>query len=799
MSRSPWRTALALLGLLALSGCGAYFNTYYNASQAYRKGEKTLAESGVKSARANYDDCMKISSKLLQFYPESRWVDDTILLIGQCYVRLEQHHRALRKFDELESRFPYSPLLPTGRVWRSRALLSLGREIDCLAELARLDLDRLERRDRVEALRVYADLYRQDQDRSRLLEVQDRLLSTARRNLDKAAAHADLAATFEEGGQWEEALKHYNAVRRYRPARALLFRSWLGSLDNSLRLGRLENVERRLRKLRKDERFYEERHALDLRQGWLAELQGRPEEAAGSWQAILKDFPRTESSAAAAHSLGRVYLFQHDQLDSARTYFKRTAAEKSASPWADSSKAALLLVEALDKAHREVLRLDEQMRRCRARLDPDSVRLEYARTLLPRLHARLDSLAADSLRRLAPAADSLLGGVTGDSLVQAAPVPPAPQAPPARPAPARRTLETERSRAAAARPALEEEEVVVGAVDSLRALNPETGRRGGGRKRMFDFQRREREAGRADSLRQAQTADSLRLGLERARLRLQDSLLVAGVLDTLSRRPPIDSLRLGAEVDSLCGLGFDQRFYLAELVSGRLRKPERADSLMRALIDEACATTEQASRLRYAYGVLRLDQFADSSGRQWLRQLIERWPLALAANPARDRLGLPRAMTLEDSAAVLLESAESLWLRQRDPLTARRAYHQLADRYPTTPQAGTALLAAGAIAWEELENPALAQPDYQRLLRDFPRHAGADLVRRRLGQAVAPAPSAQAAKIEEVQTVETTQVQLDESGKFIDPDRDKPIADRLSALRLRFRETGRLRLEQVLE
>lgn len=777
-SRRPRRRALLpLLAALLLAGCGAYYNTYYNASQAYRKGEKALAESGAKTALPSYDDCLKISSKLLQFYPDSRWVDDTILLIGQCYVRMAQEHRALRKFDELEARFPDSPLLPRARIWRARALLNLGREGDCLAQLAPMDLERLERGDRVQALRVFADLYHRDEDRPRLLEVQERLLRTARRNADKAAAHADLAATCEESGQWEEALRHYNAVRRYRPARALLFRSWLGHLDNNLRLGRLETVERRLRSLRKDERFYEERHALDLRQGWLDERQGRATQAVADWRTILKDFPRTESSAAAAHSLGRVFLFQQDRLDSARVYFKRTSSEKAGSPWADSSKAALELVEALDKALLEVRRLDGLIQKRRAGLDPDSARLELARTFLPRLHARRDSLAADSLRRLASSDSARVdSSFAGDTTRADASAPP--RAALTRPP----------------RPALDPAEE--GHADSL-AQAPA---RRGGRTRLFDFQKKERETERADSLRRAQAADSLRQALEGARRRALDSLLVAAVLDTLSARPAIDSLRLGSEADSLGRLRIDQCSYLAELQAGRLRRPQRADSLLRVLLEDPGADDEQAPRLRYAYGALRLDQFADSTGRDWLRQVVARWPLSLAANPARDRLGLPRALTLEDSAAVLLEEAEERWQRERDPLAAIKAYHLVAARYPRAPQAGTALLAAGAIAWDELENPALAREDFRRFLKEHPGDPGANLVRRRLGQAVEePRAAVAAPKQEETQQVATAEAQLDEAGKFVDPEAGRPWTERLAALRERFRETGRLRVEQVLE
>ena len=755
------RLALALLLLGA--GCGAYFNTYYNASKAYRKGEATLeGASGAKAARSSYDDCLKISSKLLQFYPDSRWVDDTVLLIGQCYYRLDQHHRAIRKFDELEASYPDSPLLPRARIWRARSYLALGREDDCLSDLARMDLAELERADRTEALRVYAELYRGEKSRDRLLEVLGRSLEEARFR-DKADLNADMAATLEEEGRWEDALRHYNAVRRYRPAHSLLFRSWLGTLDNSLRLGRLDQVERRVSKLRKDERFYEERHALDLREGWLKERQGRLLEARVTWALILKDFPRTESSAAASYSLGRSFLVVDDQLDSARTYLKRTASEKQGSAWADSSTQQLALLETLDKSRKEIRRLDGLWTQRRTALDPDSARLTLARSFLPSLRARRDSLVADSLKGLKAAADSAMAV---DSLSLSA----VPQAKPA---------------------------------DSLHVSKEPEGRKGS-RTRLFNFQRKEREAARADSLREAQHADSLRLALEQALRRREDSLWVAAVLDTLSRTPSIDSLRLGTEADSLSRLAFDQRFYLSEVLLQRLGRASQADSLLALLCDNPVATGEQLSRAQFAAARLKLDQGADSSARSGLRELLDKWPMSPVANAARDLLGLPRMLSAEDSAAVLLELAENRWQAEADPLTSLADYGRVAERYPGLPPSATALLAAGAIAWEDLENPVLAAASYRRFLKDFPEHAMADAVRRRLGQAVEEKSSAKGkgpgkTVEEEAQQVATAQAVTDEAGAFMDPDQQKPLGTRLQEFRLRFKELGRLRLEQILE
>jgi len=396
VSRAVRRTAAALAAawwLLALAGCGAYFNTYYNAQRAYEDGLKAVRSGGGGAGRTQFDDCLKISSKLLQFYPESRWVDDTILMIGQCYVLLDQHHRALRKFDELAARFPESKRLETARVWRAKALFGLQRWDACRQELAQLDLERLEREDRVEALRTWAELHRAAGDLDRLVEVQQRLLKTARKRPVRGEIHAQIARTCAELGQHEQAARHYAAVRRNRPSLEIQLEGRLGEIDNLIRLGRVDAAADRLKTLRKDERFYEHRDAVQLRAGWIDEAAGEPLRALGDWARLLEEFPRSESSAAAAYSIGRVYLRTYDRPDSARVYFARSRQERSTGVWADSSAKEIAVLDRLEEVQGELDDLDAALADADARLDPDSLRVRLAWSLLPQLRR----LSADSL------------------------------------------------------------------------------------------------------------------------------------------------------------------------------------------------------------------------------------------------------------------------------------------------------------------------------------------------------------------------------------------------------------------
>ncbi len=101
--RKPWVLALFFF----LSGC-AYFNTFYNAEQSFRKAERIYAQQGTLTpqARQEYDRVIEKCSKILQFHPRSKYVDDALFMMAVAYSRKKEREKAKKKFEELLFYFP---------------------------------------------------------------------------------------------------------------------------------------------------------------------------------------------------------------------------------------------------------------------------------------------------------------------------------------------------------------------------------------------------------------------------------------------------------------------------------------------------------------------------------------------------------------------------------------------------------------------------------------------------------------------------------------------------------------------
>jgi TolA-binding protein len=188
--------AFALIALLALSGC-VYFNTFYNARRYFGQAEKSY-QSGDKlsaQARENYEKVIEKCSKVLQFYPTSKYVDDALFLMGVSHSRLGEREKGRRKFEELITFYPESPFVP-------EAHLELGRlyiEIDRF-DLARYELDQVSGKLAERAAMLKARSFYDEKDYEKALQAfEDFLTCFPRSSLRKEVYFMASKAAKEKG------------------------------------------------------------------------------------------------------------------------------------------------------------------------------------------------------------------------------------------------------------------------------------------------------------------------------------------------------------------------------------------------------------------------------------------------------------------------------------------------------------------------------------------------------------------------------------------------------------------------
>lgn len=146
------RRLFTLLILLFLAGgCGqpvknswtnfrAYYNTYYNAKKNFESGLKKVQsqdlqidpsqpvrihKAPVKAGTQDFQKAIDKCAKILRKFPESKWADDAILLMGKSYYYQGKYFSALQKFDELGNVTNTAKKGAASIIWKGRTLLDL--------------------------------------------------------------------------------------------------------------------------------------------------------------------------------------------------------------------------------------------------------------------------------------------------------------------------------------------------------------------------------------------------------------------------------------------------------------------------------------------------------------------------------------------------------------------------------------------------------------------------------------------------------------------------------------------------
>ncbi len=119
----------AVLAAAVMLGSCVYFNTLYNARKIYGEAEETRENKGGevdRNLREKYSEVITKCAKIIRDYPDSKWVDDAIFLMGQSLVRQGEYDKGMRKFNELTTNYPESGYVPKSIYWLAKANYAKG-------------------------------------------------------------------------------------------------------------------------------------------------------------------------------------------------------------------------------------------------------------------------------------------------------------------------------------------------------------------------------------------------------------------------------------------------------------------------------------------------------------------------------------------------------------------------------------------------------------------------------------------------------------------------------------------------
>jgi cellulose synthase operon protein C len=403
---SMLRRSLALIiVVVVLAGCGetsflgrhvdnftAFYNTFYNARKSFDRGIENLQGAqaaidrdrflavypppGPVGNRQDFDDAIRRSADILREHPNSRWIDDAVMLIGKSYFYQQNYNAAAQKFREtieLDTR-----LQDEARFWLARTLIANGEydaAQDHLAET--LTREQIDRRVLPQMHLSQADLAVRLRDWAGAIDALQSGLRDIRDRQDEARGWFLLGQVYDEVGEVAQAQAAFERVTRLSAPFELDYAARLLATTLHAEMGDRAAATEGLRRMERDGKYSDRRAEIAYMRGRALVKLGEPDEAFYVFDDVLysQNYDVSRVRARVHRALADLYRYDYGDYTLAAAHYDTSASSIPAPrqgqvmpPGVPTRSAILDSREIADvfrtfaRVHEEVARMDSLLR-----------------------------------------------------------------------------------------------------------------------------------------------------------------------------------------------------------------------------------------------------------------------------------------------------------------------------------------------------------------------------------------------------------------------------------------------------
>lgn len=351
-----------LLLVIFNSGCGplkpvgrfydnftAYYNTFYNVKKKFNEAERVRRKNIREHDNPNteptvpintYQTVIESGASLLEYYPDSRWIDDTLIIMGIAYFRLGEYGRAERKFSELITIFPNSEHVSTAYVWRARVVAEQGRleeaEKGLFAALPYIK----RKHELAEANLILGHLYEQKRQWSDASSYYEKSVTGLTERDERINAYFSLGNALLNQKRYEEAKDaFYTVINKSRSTRQVFDASILWSRC-MLALSNYAEAEQLLLRLRRNPEFEALIASIDVEIAALAVATGDIDRGIELYQDFINNSENSAEKGIAYYRLGEIYRDHKTDLAVAQAKFDSVSSSGADRSLVDSARTA---------------------------------------------------------------------------------------------------------------------------------------------------------------------------------------------------------------------------------------------------------------------------------------------------------------------------------------------------------------------------------------------------------------------------------------------------------------------------
>ena len=343
---------IIILCIIFVLGC-AYYNTFFNAKEYYKTGEKkqknSISDNVPSDVKTSYNNAIKKCWKLIDTYGDSsEYADDALLLIGKSHYNIQEYELSEKVLNQFLLKYLNSELIPDAKLWLAKNYIELEKDDEALDLLDNIFDNKVSNEVAAKAFFILGNLYFKNEDYENAIDNFQKCVEITDDDEIKGEAEYKSGESFFILEEYENAIYHFQKIQKLDVPVIKEYEAIMQKINALSKLERYEEADQILRLMLSNQRFIDQFSLIETKLANISEIQGDIEYAMELYYDILNKYPKKEGAALSAFYLGQLYEFEYGDFDSAKTYYDRVNQEYNRSEAKeDATSRANLLKEYL--------------------------------------------------------------------------------------------------------------------------------------------------------------------------------------------------------------------------------------------------------------------------------------------------------------------------------------------------------------------------------------------------------------------------------------------------------------------
>jgi tetratricopeptide (TPR) repeat protein len=303
--------------------------SHKNNFNKYLKVFSDVDSSVIRSMDAQLEECIKMSSLAIQRHPNSKWVDDSYVIVGKARYYLADFVNAVETFKYVNTKGEDDDARHEALIWLMRSFIDYNEINNAIAVSDYLKKEELNQ-ENIEFLALTrAYFYQQNEDYDEMLKYLVEIVPELSKKENVSRIYFIIGQVYQDKGMDEEAYEYYYKCMKSNPKYELYFYSKL-NLAQVSRLGDqsdIKKIRKYFKKLLRDNKNLEFRDKIYYEMANFEIKQDNYDQGIEYYKSSVASSLRNQRQKGYSYlKLGEIYYDHFRNYEMAKNYYDSTVS-----------------------------------------------------------------------------------------------------------------------------------------------------------------------------------------------------------------------------------------------------------------------------------------------------------------------------------------------------------------------------------------------------------------------------------------------------------------------------------------